>query len=87
MMLSECSPRRIDSNTYFFLHDAEKHIFLEHYEQEKYQQVVRAGSPFLATGVSNRANGDFATSDLFIASKTDEGGYYYAGRTDDILIM
>lgn len=71
----------------FFLEDGDKHSYLEHFDEDTYQIIVKKGSPFLATGVANRENGDFATKDLLIASKTVKNGYHYVGRTDDILVM
>lgn len=87
LFTSEISQKSADIHTYFFLEDGEKHTYLEHFEEDKYQIIVKKGSPFLATGVANRENGDFATKDLVKESKTIKNGYNYAGRTDDTLVM
>lgn len=51
-----------------------------------YHLVVRGDSPFLATGVANRANGDYATNDIF--KRVGPKGYYrHMGRLDDTLVM
>ncbi|KAG2237908.1 hypothetical protein INT48_002213 [Thamnidium elegans] len=71
----------------FSMSDAEKHTYLEHYDEDKYQLIVRKGSPFLATGIQTRENGDYATKDLVVKSKVIENGYNYVGRADDILVM
>ncbi|GAA5808035.1 hypothetical protein MFLAVUS_001417 [Mucor flavus] len=78
---------RFDSNTFFFTEGSEDHAYMEPFDEDCYQLVVRAGSFFLATGVSNRENGDYATKDLFIKSKIKDDGYIYVGRADDTLIM
>lgn len=48
---------------------------------------VRAGSPGLALGISNRPDGGYSTNDLFIENPKFPGYYIYMGRRDDILIM
>lgn len=86
-MSSEVSQKRVDTNTYFFLEDAEKHAYLEHFDGERYQLIIRKGSPFLATGIQTRENGEYATKDLVVKSKLVENGYCYVGRADDTLVM
>ncbi|GAA5795097.1 hypothetical protein HPULCUR_000449 [Helicostylum pulchrum] len=87
LMSSEVSQKRVDTNTYFFLEDAEKHAYLEHFDGERYQLIIRKGSPFLATGIQTRENGEYATKDLVVRSKLVENGYCYVGRADDTLVM
>ncbi|KAI8077662.1 hypothetical protein BDF21DRAFT_421614 [Thamnidium elegans] len=87
LFISEVSQKRIDSNTYFYMEDGDKHSYLEHFDGDKYQIIIKKGSPFRATGVANRENGDYATNDLVTHSKTVINGYYYAGRTDDTLAL
>lgn len=48
---------------------------------------IRKGSPSLATGVSNRADGGFDTNDLFREDTRFPGYYRYVDRRDDMLIM
>ncbi|ORZ03621.1 hypothetical protein BCR43DRAFT_413929, partial [Syncephalastrum racemosum] len=54
-----------------------------------YHLVIRGDCPALATGVANRSNGDFATSDILRHEPTKEGKDYWRhlGRKDDILVM
>ncbi|KAG2237907.1 hypothetical protein INT48_002212 [Thamnidium elegans] len=87
LMSSEVSQKRVDTNTYFFFEDAEKHAYLEHFDGERYQLIIRKGSPFLAMGVQTRENGEYATKDLVVKSKLVENGYCYVGRADDTLVM
>lgn len=51
-----------------------------------YHLVVRGDCPFLASGVSNRANGDYGTNDVF-KREGPEGYYRHMGRQDDTLVM
>lgn len=60
---------------------------MEPFDEDRYQLVVKKGSPFLATGAQNRENGDYATKDLLVKSKDASNGYNYVGRADDILVM
>ncbi|KAG2231062.1 hypothetical protein INT48_007573 [Thamnidium elegans] len=78
---------RIDSNTFFFTEGSDDHAFMEPFDEDCHQLIIRGGSFYLATGVSNRENGDYATKDLFVKSKVKDDGYIYAGRADDTLIM
>ncbi|KAI9363163.1 hypothetical protein BD770DRAFT_440387 [Pilaira anomala] len=87
LISSDPSNERINTNTYFFLHDAESHCYLEPFDENRYQLVIKKESPFLATGVQNRKNGDYATKDLLVKSKDVSNGYNYAGRADDVLVM
>ncbi|GAA5795101.1 hypothetical protein HPULCUR_000453 [Helicostylum pulchrum] len=87
LLTSEVSQKSDDISTYFFLEDGDKHTYLEHFDGDRYQLIVKKGSPFLATGVANRENGDYASKDLLVASKTVKNGYDYVGRTDDILVI
>lgn len=48
---------------------------------------IRGDSPTLATGVSNRADGNYDTNDLFRENPNFPGYYDYLGRRDDTLIM
>ncbi|KAG2237909.1 hypothetical protein INT48_002214 [Thamnidium elegans] len=75
------------TNHQCILSDGDKHSYLEHFDGDKYQIIIKKGSPFRATGVANRENGDYATNDLVTHSKTVINGYYYAGRTDDTLAL
>ncbi|KAI8066028.1 hypothetical protein BDF21DRAFT_388244 [Thamnidium elegans] len=84
---SEFSLDRIDSNTFFFTEGSDDHAFMEPFDEDCHQLIIRGGSFYLATGVSNRENGDYATKDLFVKSKVKDDGYIYAGRADDTLIM
>ncbi|GAA5802433.1 hypothetical protein HPULCUR_007898 [Helicostylum pulchrum] len=84
---SEFSLERVDSNTFFFAEGSDDHAYMEPFDEDSYQLIIRVGSFYLATGVYNRENGDFATKDLFIKSKVKDDGYIYVGRADDTLIM
>lgn len=48
---------------------------------------IRSDSPTLATGVCNRADGNYDTNDLFRENPNFPGYYDYLGRRDDTLIM
>ncbi|GAA5802331.1 hypothetical protein HPULCUR_007795 [Helicostylum pulchrum] len=48
---------------------------------------IRADSPSMATGVSNRSDGGYDTNDLFREDAKNPGYYVYLGRRDDTLIM
>lgn len=52
-----------------------------------YHLVVKGSSPFMATGVANRANGDYATNDLFQMDPENPGYWRHVGRQDDTLVM
>lgn len=54
-----------------------------------YHLVIRGDCPALATGVANRSNGDFATSDILLHVPMNDGKDYWRhlGRKDDILVM
>ncbi|ORZ00285.1 hypothetical protein BCR43DRAFT_540226 [Syncephalastrum racemosum] len=52
-----------------------------------YHLVVKGNSPFMATGVANRANGDYATNDLFQMDPESPGYWRHVGRQDDTLVM
>ncbi|GAA5814848.1 hypothetical protein MFLAVUS_008351 [Mucor flavus] len=86
-LASELSLDRVDSNTFFFAEGSKDHAYMELFDEDRYQLIVKAGSFYLATDVSNRENGDYATKDLFIKSKIKDNGYIYVGRADDTLIM
>ncbi|KAI8141740.1 hypothetical protein BJV82DRAFT_617342 [Fennellomyces sp. T-0311] len=52
-----------------------------------YQLVIKANYPAMATGVGNRPNGDYATSDLFMQDPPNSGYWRHLGRNDDTLVM
>lgn len=87
LLATDGTQARVNSNTYFFLQDALKHAYMEPFDKNRFQLIIMKGSPFLATDVQNRQNGEYATKNLFVKSKLIENGYNYAGRADDILVM
>ena len=86
-MVTHLTETEIDCNLYMPLVDSEKHMFFEHFAEDQYQLIVKKNSPFKASRISLRENGDYATKDLFIKSKSNALGYRYAGRLDDTLVM
>ncbi|CAO3627535.1 unnamed protein product [Mucor hiemalis] len=87
LMGSDLSERKINSNIYFFNKDCHMFTYFEHFDQNRYQLIIKAGAPFLASGISLRSNGDYATKDLFTESPLVKNGYTYVGRADDTLVM
>lgn len=63
------------------------YTYLEHFDGDRYQLIIKAGAPFLASNIALRSNGDYATKDLFTESPLVKYGYTYVGRADDTLIM
>ncbi|KAI9253371.1 hypothetical protein BDA99DRAFT_587258 [Phascolomyces articulosus] len=63
------------------------YFILEPYGDSTYHVVVRHDCPSLATGVGNRPNGDYATSDLIKEYPKGSGEWSIVGRMDDILVM
>lgn len=86
-MASDLSERRINSNIYYLNKDAHMFTYFEHFDGDRYQLIIRSGAPFLATNLSSRKDGDYATKDLFVKSPLSENGYTYVGRADDTLVM
>lgn len=80
---SDISKERVDTSTLFFLHDAEPHVYLEPFIEDRYQLIIKSGSPFLISGAQYRDNGDYAIKDLFVKNKIVTNGYNYAGRADE----
>lgn len=67
----------------------QEYLIWEPVDKEKgiYHLAIRGDCPTLATGVSNRANGDYATNDLFLNDPEDHELWYHRGRKDDTLVM
>jgi hypothetical protein len=57
------------------------------YGSEIKQLVILPNSPFMATNVSNRPDGSYATNDLWTPHATKPGYWIICGRADDTLIM
>lgn len=87
LMASDLSERKINSNIYFLNKDTHMFTYFEHFDEDRFQLIVKAGAPFLATKIPLRSNGDYATKDLFVKSPLVKCGYTYVGRADDTLIM
>lgn len=49
--------------------------------------VILPNSPFMATNVSNRADGSYASNDLWTPHPSKPGYWNICGRSDDTLIM
>ncbi|OBZ89323.1 Linear gramicidin synthase subunit D [Choanephora cucurbitarum] len=76
----------IDHNILFLMPSLKPHVYMEPYDSERFQLIIKASSPYRASGIANRDNGDFTTKDLFFKSKYVDG-FYYSGRSDDTLAM
>lgn len=87
LMASDMSEKKINSNIYLFNQDCHMYTYLEHFDGDRYQLIIKAGAPFLASSIALRSNGDYATKDLFTESPLVKYGYTYVGRADDTLIM
>ncbi|KAL7310836.1 hypothetical protein PS15m_010280 [Mucor circinelloides] len=68
---------------------ANPYIRWEPVENEPKQRalIVRGNCPALATGVSNRPDGDYDTNDLFMEIAEGSNQWRYLGRKDDTLAM
>ncbi|KAG1469343.1 hypothetical protein G6F56_003309 [Rhizopus delemar] len=67
--------------------DDKSYIAFEKLSEGSIHMYIRAGSPNLAIGVSNRPDGGFSSNDLFEEDPDALGYYNYLGRRDDILVM
>ncbi|KAI8377316.1 hypothetical protein BD560DRAFT_488260 [Blakeslea trispora] len=76
----------IEHDILFLMPSLKPYVFMEPFDSERFQLIIKASSPYTATGIANRDNGDYATKDLFYKSKYIDG-FYYSGRADDILLM
>ncbi|KAL7332220.1 hypothetical protein PS15p_204296 [Mucor circinelloides] len=56
-------------------------------EPNQYSVIVKGNCPALATGISNRPDGDYDTSDLFMETAKGSNQWRYLGRKDDTLAM
>jgi len=56
-------------------------------EPNQYSLIVKGNCPALATGISNRPDGDYDTSDLFMETTKGSNQWRYLGRKDDTLAM
>ena len=87
LIASNISGNNTNSNILFFLDDGEKQAFFKPFDDDKFQFVIRANAPYLASGIPLNENGEYETRDLFIKSDEAKDGYIYVGRTDDTLVM
>ncbi|CAO3664962.1 unnamed protein product [Umbelopsis ramanniana] len=71
------------------LHLSQKYYMMEdtEYGSEVKQLVILPNSPFMATNVSNRPDGSYATNDLWTPHPGKPGYWTICGRADDTLIM
>ncbi|KAL9542716.1 hypothetical protein MBANPS3_008470 [Mucor bainieri] len=91
-LLFGCDMRKIKNNHWNTLSPmkfAAPYIRWEPVEDEanQYSLIIKGNCPALATGVSNRPDGDYDTNDIF--QEISEGGnqWKYLGRKDDTLAM
>jgi hypothetical protein len=56
-------------------------------DSETKHLVIKPNSPFLASNVSNRPDGSYATKDLWRPHPSKPGYWIICGRADDTLIM
>ncbi|KAI9485212.1 MAG: hypothetical protein EXX96DRAFT_598211 [Benjaminiella poitrasii] len=87
-----CDMRKRKENKWIIMtpmKSAEPYIRWEPVENEPKQRslIIRGNSPALATGVANRADGDYDTNDLFMEIAEGTNQWRYLGRKDDTLAM
>jgi long-subunit acyl-CoA synthetase (AMP-forming) len=56
-------------------------------EPKQRSLIIRGNCPALATGISNRPDGDYDTNDLFMEVSEGADHWRYLGRKDDTLAM
>ncbi|KAI9271673.1 hypothetical protein BDA99DRAFT_500675 [Phascolomyces articulosus] len=79
----------LGANRFIFPDVAMPYLLFEPFDQDMYQLVVKNNYPGLATKVGNRPNGDFATSDLFVAHGQHRSHpiWTLVGRTNDVFTI